>query len=148
VGSIPSPPTTLGVAPRGALSTNTHLACDQGQKPLALIVTAGRRGDIPQFIPVLRKIRAARIGSGHPRTRPDLIPADKTPQKQPGIKACIPSKNDQDAHRKARGSKDGRPPGLDPIAYRRDPRHAVDCFAFQPVAGWYRTWLIMGTALD
>jgi hypothetical protein len=62
---------------RGGLTTKTHLACEQGQKPLAFIVTAGHRGDSPQFIPLLRKIRVARIGGGHPRTRPDLVLADK-----------------------------------------------------------------------
>lgn len=62
---------------RGGLTTKTHLACEQGQKVLAMTLTAGQRGDSPQFIPVLRKIRVARIGGGHPRTRPDLVLADK-----------------------------------------------------------------------
>ena len=38
---------------RGGLTTKFHLACEQGQKPLAIIVTAGQRGDSPQFRPVL-----------------------------------------------------------------------------------------------
>ncbi|GGK41333.1 hypothetical protein GCM10010124_37760 [Pilimelia terevasa] len=42
-----------------------------------------------------------------------------------GIKACIPSKSDQDAHRRARGSRGGRPPSFDPVIYRQ--RHAVEC---------------------
>jgi transposase len=42
-----------------------------------------------------------------------------------GIKACIPSKADQDAHRRAKGSKGGRPPAFDPALYRL--RHAVEC---------------------
>ncbi|MFB9489299.1 IS5/IS1182 family transposase, partial [Nonomuraea dietziae] len=42
-----------------------------------------------------------------------------------GIKACIPSKADQDAHRRAKGSKGGRPPAFDATLYRR--RHAVEC---------------------
>ena len=41
-----------------------------------------------------------------------------------GIRACIPSKTDQDAHRKAKGSKGGRPPAFDPQLYRL--RHAVE----------------------
>ncbi|MEV4631611.1 IS5 family transposase [Micromonospora sp. NPDC049523] len=118
---------------RGGLTTKTHLACEQGQKPLALILTAGQRGDSPQFIPVLRKIRVGRPGGGHPRTRPDLVLADKAYTskgnrahlRSRGIKACIPSKADQDAHRKAKGSKGGRPPGFDPVVYRQ--RHAVEC---------------------
>jgi transposase len=26
-----------------------HLACEQGQKPLSIVITAGQRGDSPQF---------------------------------------------------------------------------------------------------
>ncbi|WP_263407301.1 IS5 family transposase [Micromonospora craniellae] len=62
---------------RGGLTTKTHLACEQGQKVLSLIVTAGHRGDSPQFIPVLRRIRVTRLGVGRPRTCPDLVLADK-----------------------------------------------------------------------
>ena len=117
---------------RGGLTTKTHLACEQGQKVLALIVTAGHRGDSSQFIPVLRRIRVARAGAGRARTRPDLVLADKAytsrgnhaQLRRRGIKACIPSKSDQDAHRKARGSRGGRPPKFDPQDYRL--RHAVE----------------------
>ncbi|WP_220504039.1 transposase [Microbispora sp. H13382] len=42
-----------------------------------------------------------------------------------GIKATIPSKADQDANRRAKGSKGGRPPAFDPEMYKR--RHAVEC---------------------
>ncbi len=42
-----------------------------------------------------------------------------------GIKPASPSKSDQDAHRKAKGSKGGRPPAFDPGLYRL--RHAVEC---------------------
>ena len=56
---------------RGGLTTKLHLACEQGQKPLSLVLTAGQRGDSPQFIPVLNGIRVPRPGGGRPRTRPD-----------------------------------------------------------------------------
>ncbi|GAB3849737.1 hypothetical protein GCM10027610_073450 [Dactylosporangium cerinum] len=49
---------------RGGLTTKTHLACEQGQKVLAMTLTTGQRGDSPQFIPVLRKIRVSRPGDG------------------------------------------------------------------------------------
>jgi hypothetical protein len=32
---------------RGGLTTKTHLACEQGQKTLAVVITAGQRGDSP-----------------------------------------------------------------------------------------------------
>jgi Transposase DDE domain len=62
---------------RGGLTSKFHLAVEQGQKPLAVIVTAGQRGDSPQFIRVLEKIRVPRRGGGRPRTRPDRVLADK-----------------------------------------------------------------------
>ena len=70
---------------------------------------------------------------GRPRTRPDRVLADKAYTskanrahlRKRGIKATIPSKADQDAHRKAKGSKGGRPPAFDPEIYKQ--RHAVEC---------------------
>jgi transposase len=98
-----------------------------------MTLTAGQRGDSPQFIPVLRKIRVARVEGGRPLTRPDLVLADKAYTSKAnrahlrsrGIKSCIPSKADQDAHRRKRGSKGGRPPAFDPQTYKQ--RHAVEC---------------------
>ncbi|WP_420831550.1 IS5 family transposase [Amycolatopsis lexingtonensis] len=119
---------------RGGWTTKLHLGCEQGQKPLSIVLTAGQRGDSPQFIPVLRGIRVPRLtGGGRPRTRPDRVLADKAYTskanrahlRKRGIKATIPSKADQDAHRKAKGSKGGRPPAFDPETYKQ--RHAVEC---------------------
>ena len=42
-----------------------------------------------------------------------------------GIRATIPVKDDQAAHRRARGSRGGRPPVLDREVYKQ--RHAVEC---------------------
>jgi transposase len=42
-----------------------------------------------------------------------------------GIRATIPEKDDQAAHRRARGRKGGRPPAFDRAAYKL--RHAVEC---------------------
>ncbi|MGC4749748.1 IS5 family transposase [Micromonospora sp. DT201] len=118
---------------RGGLTTKTHLACEQGQKVLSIIVTAGHRGDSPQFIPVLRRIRVTRLGVGRPRTLPDLVLADKAYAsrgnraylRKRGIKACIPRKKDQDAHRRPRAAAaDARPPTFERDLYRM--RHAVD----------------------
>ena len=71
-------------------------------------------------------------GSEQGGTRPVLVLADKAYTSRAnrrylrarGIRACIPSKKDQDAHRKAKGSRGGRPPAFDPQLYRL--RHAVE----------------------
>ncbi|MGC9668764.1 IS5 family transposase [Planosporangium sp. 12N6] len=118
---------------RGGLTTKLHLGCEQGQKPLAMVITAGRRGDSPQFIAVLAAIRVPRPGGGRPRTRPDRVLADRAYTSKAnrdylrgrGIKATIPSKADQDANRRAKGSKGGRPPTFDREVYKQ--RHAVEC---------------------
>jgi transposase len=41
------------------------------------------------------------------------------------IGCTIPERDDQAAHRRARGSRGGRPPAFDRVAYRH--RHAVEC---------------------
>ncbi|MGX4656297.1 IS5 family transposase [Micromonospora sp. SCSIO 07396] len=118
---------------RGGLTTKLHLACEQGQKPLSIVLTAGQRGDSPQFTAVLDGIRVPRLGAGRPRTRPDRVLADKAYTskanrrylRRRGIAATIPSKADQDANRRKKGSKGGRPPAFDPERYKQ--RHAVEC---------------------
>jgi transposase len=115
------------------LTTKLHLGCEQGQKPLSLVLTAGQRGDSPQFIVVLDGIRVPRLTGGRPRTRPDRVLADKAYTsranrrylRRRGIAATIPSKADQDAHRRRKGSKGGRPPTFDAEIYKQ--RHAVEC---------------------
>jgi transposase len=118
---------------RGGWTTKVHLGCEQGQKPLAMLLTAGHRGDSPQFTRVLAGIRVPRPGGGRPRTRPDRVLADKAYSSQAnreylrrrGIKATIPIKADQAANRRKKGSKGGRPPAFDPEIYKQ--RHAVEC---------------------
>ncbi|WP_328466083.1 IS5 family transposase [Actinoplanes sp. NBC_00393] len=133
-GGVQTEPDDHGLGrSRGGFTTKTHLACEQGRKTLAMVITAGQRGDSPQFITVLERIKVYRLGGGRPRTRPDRVLADKayTSRGNRGyarrrrIRVCIPSKADQDAHRKAKGSKGGRPPAFDPVVYRL--RHAVEC---------------------
>ncbi|MCX4531836.1 transposase [Streptomyces sp. NBC_01669] len=53
------------------------LAVEPGQKPMSIVITAGQRGDSPQFEPVLKAICVPRIGPGRPRVRPDRVRADK-----------------------------------------------------------------------
>ncbi len=118
---------------RGGWTTKLHLACEQGHRPLSLLITAGQRGDSPQFAGVLDRIRVARHGSGRPRTRPDRVLADKAYSarhnraylRRRKIRCAIPVKDDQAAHRRKLGSKGGRPPTFDPEVYKQ--RHAVEC---------------------
>ncbi|MFJ2825653.1 transposase [Streptomyces toxytricini] len=62
---------------RGGLTSKIHLVVEQGQKPLSVVITAGQRGDSPQFETVLEAIRVPRLGRGRPRKRPDRVRADK-----------------------------------------------------------------------
>ncbi|MFF8866284.1 transposase [Streptomyces sp. NPDC015139] len=62
---------------RGGFTTKLHLAVERGQKPVAIVVTAGQRGDSPLFAPVLGKIRVPRVGPGRSRLRPHRVRADK-----------------------------------------------------------------------
>ncbi len=115
------------------MTTKTHLACEQGQKALAIVITAGHRGDSPQFTTVLNAINVARIGPGRPRRRPDRVLADKAYSskanraflREHGIKATIPIKEDQKASRRRKGAAGGRPPAFEPETYKL--RHAVEC---------------------
>ncbi|MFJ7913178.1 IS5 family transposase [Kitasatospora sp. NPDC096204] len=118
---------------RGGLTTKIHLAVEQAQKPMSLVITAGQRGDSPQFQVVLGRIRVPRLGPGRPRTRPDKVRADRAYGSRANrdylrrrdIRCTIPEKRDQIASRKKRGSHGGRPPKFDKDDYKE--RHAVEC---------------------
>jgi transposase len=118
---------------RGGWTSKVHLATEQGQKPLSLVVTGGQRGDSPQFQVVLERIRVARVGCGRPRTRPDRVLADKAYGSRANraylrgrdIRCTIPEKTDQVRNRRAKGRAGGRPPVFDPEIYKQ--RHAVEC---------------------
>jgi transposase len=87
-----------------------HLACEQGQKPLSILITAGQRGDSPQFQPVLERIR---------------VRGNRAYLRRRGIRCTIPDKADQIRNRKKKGRAGGRPPAFDPERYK--DRHAVEC---------------------
>lgn len=118
---------------RGGFTTKIHLACEQGQKPLALLVTAGQRGDSPQFEPVLEAIRVPKPAGGRPRRKPLRVRGDKAYSsranraylRRRGIRCTIPEPADQVRNRKRRGSGGGRPPAFDRQDYKG--RHAVEC---------------------
>ncbi len=97
------------------------------------VITAGQRGDSPQFVNVLEPISVPRVGPGRPRRKPDRVLADKAYSskanraqlRQRGTKATIPIKVDQDANRRKKGAAGGRPPTFGPEIYKQ--RHAVEC---------------------
>jgi hypothetical protein len=97
------------------------------------VVTAGQRGDSPQFAAVMSGIWVPRLGPGRPRTRPDRVRADKAYSahanraylRRRGIGCTIPEKDDQLRNRKRRGARGGRPPRFCKLDYRE--RHAVEC---------------------
>lgn len=88
---------------RGGFATKIHLACEQGQRPLSLLVTAGQRGDSPQFTAVLEGTRVPRTGPGRPRVRPLRVRGDKAYSsranraylRKRGIACTIPEPADQ-----------------------------------------------------
>jgi transposase len=133
-GGVSAEPADHGLGrSRGGFSTKVHLACEQGQKPLAIVVTAGQRGDAPQFTTVMDAICVPRTGRGRPRLRPVRVLADKAYSsrairswlRRHEIAATIPVPADQAGNRIRRGSRGGRPPAFDPQIYR--DRHAVEC---------------------
>ncbi len=82
-----------------------------------LKLTAGQRGDSPQFQPVPERINAPRLGPVRPRTRPVRVLTDKAYPSRAnraylrsrGIQAAIPEKKDQRRNRIAKGRRGGRP---------------------------------------
>jgi transposase len=110
----------------GPVTTKIHHAVDGKGRPLAIVVTGGQRNDGAMLEQVLGDVRVPRLGRGRPRTRPDAVIADKAYSsgvarkllQRRGIKVVIPLKRDQIAARARKGSKGGRPPGLDTETYR------------------------------
>jgi transposase len=111
------------------------LAVDARGRPRTLRLTEGQAGDNPQLLPLLDDLIWRTGRPGRPRTRPDLVVADKAYShpstraalRRRGIGCAIPEKSDQKARRAAKGSRGGRPPGFDREAYRA--RNLVErCF--------------------
>lgn len=110
---------------RGCLTCKIHLAGEGRRRPLALLITPGHWGDAPQLIPVMERVRVARLDGGRPRTRPDHLGGDKAYSSRRNlrprqIKHTIPEPKNQRANRQRRGSKGGRPAGFETIYKRRN----------------------------
>ena len=91
-----------------------------------MLVGSGQSGDAPMLPFVLGAIAVPRLGPGRARTRPDAVLADKAYSSRAirallrsrGITAVIPEPRDQQAHRKRRGQRGGRPVSYDPEVYK------------------------------
>lgn len=76
---------------------------------------------------MLEKIRVPRIGPGRPRRNPDSLAADKAYSngtvrkylRRRGIRHTIPEKTDSQAARLRKGSRGGRPCGIDENRYKK-----------------------------
>ncbi|MCX4426067.1 IS5 family transposase [Streptomyces mirabilis] len=112
---------------RGGLTCKIHLAGEGRRRPLAFLITPGQWGDAPQLIPIMERVRVARLGGGHPRTRPDHLGGDKAYSsrrirrylRRRQIKHTIPEPRNQQINRERRGSKGGRPTAFDAEIYKR-----------------------------
>ncbi|MET9603324.1 transposase [Streptomyces sp. NPDC006459] len=131
---------------RGGFTTKLHLAVEQGQRPMSIVVTAGQRGDSPQFEPVLERVRVPRMGPGRPRVRPDRVRADKAYAsrknrsylRRRGIRCTIPDKADQARNRQKLGSGGGRPPSSTWPTAASARRSSVGSTASRGTAPWPR----------
>lgn len=93
---------------------------------MALLVTGGQRNDGAMLSEVLDDIRVPRLGLGAPRTRPDVVVADRAYTNGVNrrmlaarrVQAVIPQKNTEIAARLRRGSAGGRPPAFDAEIYK------------------------------
>jgi hypothetical protein len=107
-----------------------HLAREQGQKPLAIIITAEQRGDAPRFTTVMDGMRVpAPAARGPAPGRAGCWPTMRTPRGR-SAGGCAgtgpghdPGARDQAGRRARRGSARGDPP-FGKVIYR--DRHAVE----------------------
>jgi transposase len=120
---------------RGGLTTKIHVAVDGRGRPLSIVLTPGQAGDNPQLFNVLDAICVNQPGPGRPRTRPDMLIADKAyahpstrrKLRRRRIRHTIPERADQITRRKTKGSAGGRPPAVDTEVYKQ--RNVVErCF--------------------
>jgi transposase len=118
-------------------------------RPLVIAVSPGQSGDSPALPRLLDELRVARPGQGRPRTTPEALRGDKAYSsrairallRRRGIVAVIPEPRDQQAHRRRRGARGGRPVGYDVADYKN--RNVVErCF------NRFKQWRGLATRYD
>ena len=110
---------------RGGPTTRIHQVVDGNGRPLAMVVTGGQRNDGAMMQVALEDIYVPRP-IGRPRTTPDTVMADRgytsganqRNLRDHHVKAVIPQKKNEIASRKKKGTKGGRPPAFDQVAYK------------------------------
>jgi transposase len=103
-----------------------HALVDGCGLPLVLLLTTGQAGDSPALPVLLSQLRVPRAGAGRPRTTPDALLGDKAYSakahrdalRSRGVKVVIPEKTDQQANRKNKGQRGGRPVTFDAEQYK------------------------------
>jgi len=108
---------------------------------LVLLLTTGQAGDSPALAVLLDHLRIPRLGAGRPRTTPDALRGDKAYSAKAhrdnlrarGVKVVIPEKADQQANRKNKGSRGGRPVDFDADDYKN--RNVVER-SFNRLKNW------------
>ncbi|MCF1512412.1 IS5 family transposase [Streptomyces glomeratus] len=111
---------------RGGFTTKLHLAVEQGQKPMSIVVTAGQRGDCRSSNPCWASPYApSRAGpAAHPprsSTRGQAYSNGPCREylRRRGMRHTIPEKADSQAARLHKGSRGGRPPGFEEDRYKK-----------------------------
>src|SRR5881394_3000649 len=91
------------------------------------LTRGGHRHDSLALVPLMGQLKIARRCAGRPRTRPGRVLGDKAYSSAAirghlrgrGIRATIPEPADQVRNRLNRGSRGGRPPAFDAVAYKQ-----------------------------
>ena len=111
---------------RGGPTSKLHLVVDQACRPLAVHLTAGQASDGANLVPTLNRVWVKAPGAGRARQRPSRLLVDRAygarfyrkQARRLGISLVCPERKDARRNRLRKGSRGGRPPAFDAVAYR------------------------------
>jgi putative transposase len=110
---------------RGGLTTKIHALTDTATCPVAMSLTPGQAHDNPALLPLVDDYFGATTTPDSPRDvrllgdKAYSHPSTRAALRRRGIRHTIPERDDQIAHRKAKGSAGGRPPTFDAVIYKQ-----------------------------